>query len=104
MSIVFLSCRPVKYWVCSTVDAGLCYAATANGLDRTTDKGLTWQPVKSSQLTNDSRGSFMDISTQPPTMYHATPSGIFKWPDGRPEEVVTVSGAPGQRWKQHLPA
>lgn len=80
----------MKYWACSTADASLCYAATAAGLDRTADKGLTWAPVAAPQLAADSRGSFLDVTTAPPTMYHATPGGIFSWPDGQPDKMRQV--------------
>jgi len=56
--------------------------------------GLTWQPVSHPLLSGvDSKGSFMDASTSPPTIYHATPTGIYKWPEGQPQQLtVLLSG------------
>lgn len=57
--------------------------------------GLTWQHVSHPSLTGfDSRGTFLDSSTSPPTLYHATPGGIYSWPDGQPEalQVLVSSG------------
>lgn len=63
--------------------------------------GLTWRPVSHPLLTGaDSRGSFLDTTTTPATMYHATPTGIFKWPDGQPENITTVRG---KAWVMTLP-
>lgn len=84
-------CRPIKYWACSTQDANLCYAATAAGLDRTSDKGLSWQPMNHTLLAADSRGTFLDVSTQLPMVYHATPAGIYSLPDGQPDKIKAVS-------------
>lgn len=54
--------------------------------------GLTWQPVVHPSLTGmDSRGSFLDTNTTPATVYHATPAGIYAWPDGQPDKLTTVS-------------
>lgn len=82
-ALVIAPCRLVRYWACSSKQASLCYAATIRGLDRTADKGLTWAFVKHAALAADSRGSFLDSSTTPPVVYHATPAGIFQWTDGR---------------------
>jgi hypothetical protein len=89
---VLLPLRPIKYWTCSTSNANLCYAATAAGLDRTADKGLSWAPVHvaAPQLAGDSRGSFLDVTTQPPTVYHATADSIFSWPDGQVDKIIQV--------------
>jgi len=84
-------CRPIRYWACSSQQAELCYAATIGGLDRTTDKGLSWAFVNHSSLAADSRGSFLDSSASPPVMYHATPQGIYRWVDGQLDTLATVS-------------
>lgn len=85
------TCRPVRYWACSSKQAELCYAATTGGLDRTADKGLTWALVNHTTLAADSRGSFLDSSVTPPVMYHATPAGLYRWTDGQPGTLTTVS-------------
>jgi hypothetical protein len=88
-------CRPIKYWACASNNASLCYAATTGGLDRTIDKGLTWAPVPGAVLAGDCRGTFLDKASRPPTVWHATASGIFKWADGQPGGVTTVRVAVG---------
>jgi hypothetical protein len=82
--------RPIKYWACSSNNASLCYAATTAGLDRTTDKGTTWVKVPGALLAGDARGTFVDGSTRPPTVWHATSSGIYRWRDGTPGGAAQV--------------
>lgn len=82
--------RPIRYWACSSKDPLLCYAATTGGLDRTTDKGLTWAFVRHAWLAADSCGTLVDGSTSPPTIYHATPAGIYRWVDGQLATLTTV--------------
>ena len=69
--------RPIKYWACSSKIANLCFAATTGGIDKTSDKGLTWKLLNTSLLLADSRGTFVDHGTSPATIYHATPAGIY---------------------------
>jgi hypothetical protein len=40
----------------------------------------------------DSRGGFIDSSVKPPRVYHATPEGIYSWPDGDVDKMEIVSG------------
>jgi hypothetical protein len=82
--------RAPLYWPSSLFNADLVFAATVDGLDVTRDRGATWSRVVDGgasapiSLTGPSRGTFLDerASSLPPTMYHATPSGIFAWQDG----------------------
>ncbi|MEM7035713.1 MAG: T9SS type A sorting domain-containing protein [Bacteroidota bacterium] len=70
----------VRYWISDSFDPDLCFAASGDGMFRSTDKGNSWARIPG--LHGNSRGTFIDHSTMPRTIYHANTDTIFLSTDG----------------------
>ncbi|NCG19793.1 MAG: hypothetical protein GWP91_12360 [Rhodobacterales bacterium] len=88
----------IRYWVEDPTDPDKMLAATEHGLEQSADGGLTWTHLVAG--LGDARGSFLDHTASPATIWHATDSGIWRSDDGvsfAPWHVGAVQAFTGGR-------
>lgn len=76
----------VRMWAASFSKAGLMFAATEDGVRRSTDDGATWERVQHDLLVGDSVGIFLD---EPTGVSRASAVGVRENAWHRLHRVVT---------------
>jgi hypothetical protein len=66
----------IKYWISNSFDENIVFAASGDGLFRSADKGINW--IRVNTISGESKGTFIDYSTSPHTVYHANETGIYQ--------------------------
>ncbi len=65
----------IRYWVSDSFTEDIVFAGGGTALYRSADKGITWAVVP--DISGTSKGTFIDYSTTPHRVYHATENGIY---------------------------
>ena len=80
----------IRLWASSFSTAGLMFAATEDGVRRSTDDGATWERVEHPLLVGDSVGIYIDepIGSGELVVHWASATGVYAWVDARTPSVV----------------